>query len=475
MISGKEKLIVVSNRVPYNVKKVKGEIRYKKSVGGLVTALDPILCRRGGQWIGWNGYSGYSRELSGELVVGKDCDQEGYSLKLIGLSAKEIKNYYHGFANRSLWPLFHGFISQSYFNKDYFWFYRKINNRFANRILEEINGDELIWIHDYQLCMTPASLRERSKKKLKIIFFLHIPFPNFEAFRVLPWDKEILKGLLGNDLVGFQTSRDAYNFLECCKNILDLDVDFKNMKIHYKGRKIEARGFPISIDFDRFNTLAKSRETVKYRKNIKDLGGDAKVVISVERLDYTKGIKERLKAVGRFFTKYPEYLKKVVFLQISVPSRTKIKEYIELKREIDELVGSINGKFSDGLWSPIQYLFKALPQQQLAALYKYSDICLVTSLRDGMNLIGKEYASCNVSQDGVLILSELTGASYELGSNSLMVNPYDTDEVADALKKALNMHRATRKKMMQGLRKNIRENNIYVWADNFLDYYSKPS
>jgi alpha,alpha-trehalose-phosphate synthase [UDP-forming] len=475
MISGKEKLIVVSNRVPYNVKKVKGEIRYKKSVGGLVTALDPILCRRGGQWIGWNGYSGYSRELSGKLVVGKDCDQEGYSLKLISLSAKEIKNYYHGFANRSLWPLFHGFISQSYFNKDYFWFYRKINNRFANRILEEINGDELIWIHDYQLCMTPASLRERSKKKLKIIFFLHIPFPNFEAFRVLPWDKEILKGLLGNDLVGFQTSRDAYNFLECCKNILDLDVDFKKMKIHYKGRKIEARGFPISIDFDRFNTLAKSRETVKYRKNIKDLGGDAKVVISVERLDYTKGIKERLKAVDRFFTRYPEYLKKVVFLQISVPSRTKIKEYIELKREIDELVGNINGKFSDGLWSPIQYLFKALPQQQLAALYKYADICLVTSLRDGMNLIGKEYASCNVSQDGVLILSELTGASYELGSNSLMVNPYDTDEVADALKKALNMHRATRKKMMQGLQKTISENNIYVWADNFLDYYSKPS
>jgi alpha,alpha-trehalose-phosphate synthase [UDP-forming] len=474
-MSGREKLIVVSNRVPYNVKKVRGEILYKKSVGGLVTALDPILCRRGGQWIGWNGYSGYSRELSGELVVGKDCDQEGYSLKLINLSAKELKNYYHGFANRSLWPLFHGFISQSYFNKDYFWFYRKINNRFANRILEEIDGAELIWIHDYQLCMTPASLRERSKKKLKIIFFLHIPFPNFEAFRVLPWDKEILKGLLGNDLVGFQTSRDAYNFLECCKNILDLDVDFKNMKISYGGREIEARGFPISIDFDRFNTLAKSRETVKYRKNIKDLGGDAKVVISVERLDYTKGIKERLKAVDRFFTRYPEYLKKVVFLQISVPSRTKIKEYIELKREIDELVGNINGKFSDGLWSPIQYLFKALPQQQLAALYKYSDICLVTSLRDGMNLIGKEYASCNVSQDGVLILSELTGASYELGSNSLMVNPYDTDEVADTLKKALNMHRATRKKMMQGLQKTIRENNIYVWADNFLDYYSKPS
>jgi len=475
MISKKEKLIVVSNRVPYNVKKVKGKIQYKKSVGGLVTALDPILCHRGGQWIGWNGYSGYSRDLKGKFVVGKDCDLEGYSLKLINLSAKELKNFYHGFANRALWPLFHGFISQSYFDNNNFFFYRKINNRFANRILEEASGNEIIWIHDYQLCITPASLRERSRKKLKIIFFLHIPFPNYETFRVLPWDKEILEGLLGNDLIGFQTSRDAHNFLECCKNILDLQVDFKDKKISYDGRVIDVGGFPISIDFDHFNDLAKNRETVKYRKNIKDLGGDAKVIISVERLDYTKGIKERLKAVDRFFTKYPEYLKKVVFLQIAVPSRTKIREYIELKKEIDEMVGNINGKYSDGLWSPIQYLFKALPQQELAALYKYSDICMVNSLRDGMNLIGKEFASCNISEEGVLILSELAGAAEELGDYSLMVNPYDTEEVADTLRKAINMHGHTRKKMMQGLRGQISENNIYKWADNFLEYYKKPS
>jgi alpha,alpha-trehalose-phosphate synthase [UDP-forming] len=475
MTPDRKKLIVVSNRIPYNIKKVKGKIQYKRSVGGLVTALDPILCKRGGQWIGWNGFSGYSRDFKGELVVGKDCDLEGYSLKLINLSAKELKNYYHGFANRALWPLFHGFISKSYFDNDNFFFYRKINNRFANRILEEARGDEIIWIHDYQLCITPASLRKRSGKKLKIIFFLHIPFPNYEVFRVLPWDKEILEGLLGNDLVGFQTVSDAYNFLECCKNILDLDVDFKKRKILYDNRIIEVGGFPISIDFDHFNALAKNRETVKYRKNIRDLGGNAKVVISVERLDYTKGIKERLNAVDRFFTKYPEYKKKVVFLQIAVPSRTKINEYIQLKKEIDELVGSINGKFSDGLWSPIQYLYKALPQQELVALYKYSNICMVTSLRDGMNLIGKEFASCNISEDGVLILSELAGAAQELGEYSLMVNPYDTDEVADTLRKALNLHSNTRKKMMRGLRKQISENNIYVWADNFLDYYNKPS
>lgn len=467
----KEKIIVVSNRVPYNVKKIKGEIKYKRSVGGLVTALDPILCSRGGLWIGWNGYSGYNRDFKDKVVVGKECNKIGYSLKLINLSKNELKNYYHGFANRSLWPLFHGFISQSHFNKDFFWFYRKINNRFANRILEEATGRELIWIHDYQLCMTPASLRERSKKKLKILFFLHIPFPNFEAFRVLPWDREILNGLLGCDLVGFQTSRDAFNFLECCKEILNVDVDFKNKKILYQKREIEVGGFPISIDFEHFNSLAKDRKTNRYRNNIKSLGGDAKVAISVERLDYTKGIKERLLAICRFFEKYPEYRKKVVFLQVSVPSRTKIKEYIDLKREIDELVGNINGRFADGLWSPIHYLYKALPRQNLAALYKYSDICMVTSLRDGMNLIGKEYASCNINKEGVLILSELTGAADELGKHSLLVNPYDIEEVADALRRAMSMHKDTRKKMMSGLRKAVKKNNIYVWADKFLNYY----
>lgn len=470
MESANKKIIVVSNRVPYNINKVKGEIRFKKSVGGLVTALDPILCSRSGLWIGWNGYSGYTRDFKDKLLVGKDSNRAGYSLKLINLSANELKNYYHGFSNRSIWPLFHGFISQSFFNRDFFWFYRKINNRFANRILEEATGKELIWIHDYQLCITPASLRERSKKELKILFFLHIPFPNFEAFRVLPWDKEILEGLLGSDLVGFQTSGDAFNFLECCKKILDLDVDFKNKKVLYQKREVEVEGFPISIDFDYFNNMAKDRKTGRYRKNIKRLGGDAKVVISVERLDYTKGIGKRLLAISRFFQKYPEYRRKVVFLQISVPSRTKIKEYVELKREIDELVGKINGRFADGLWSPIHYLYKSLSQQNLAALYRYSDICLVTPLRDGMNLVGKEYASCNVDEDGVLILSEFAGAADELEEYSLMVNPYDIEEVADALRRALSLHSSTRKKMMSGLREVVKKNNIYLWADKFLNY-----
>ena len=470
-----KKLIVVSNRVPYNMTKIRGEVKYKKSVGGLVTALDPILCSRGGLWIGWNGHVGYDKDFKDKIVVGKDCNKKGYSLKFVNLSTNEVKNYYHGFSNRSLWPLFHGFISQSHFNKDYYNFYVKINNRFANSILEEATGRELIWIHDYQLCLVPKALRERSKKDLKILFFLHIPFPNFEAFRVLPWDKEILRGLLGCDLVGFQTARDSFNFMECCKKILGVDVDFKDKKVFYENRKVGVVGFPISIDFDHFNNIAKNKKTDRYLKSIRSFGGDAKVVISVERLDYTKGIKERILAISRFFEKYPEYQKKVVFLQISVPSRTKIKEYIDLKREIDGLVGNINGRFSNELWSPIHYLYKALPQQKLAALYKFSDICMVTPLRDGMNLIGKEYASCNVNLDGVLILSEFAGAADEMEKYSIMVNPYDIEEVADSIRRALGLHSSTRKKMMSGLRDIVRENDIYQWVGKFLNYYNDVS
>jgi trehalose 6-phosphate synthase/phosphatase len=467
-----QRIIVASNRVPYNIVKSKSGIKYKKSVGGLVTAVDPILSRNGGLWIGWNGSKGHDRDFEKRIEVGREKGKVGYALKFISLSSTEIKNYYHGFSNRSLWPLFHGFICQSHFDKDYWRFYRKINNRFANNILEEVTGGELIWIHDYQLFLTPEALREQSDRDLKILFFLHIPFPNYESFRVLPWDDQILRGLLGSDLIGFQTQRCAFNFLECCKKILKLDVDFKSKKIFYGDRKVEAGGFPISIDFNHFDNMAGSKKTDRYLKRIKSFGGEARVVMSVERLDYTKGIKERLSAINRFFEKYPEYRKKVVFLQISVPSRTKIKEYIELKKEIDELVGNINGRFADELWSPVHYLYKALPQEKLAALYRISDVCMVTPLRDGMNLIGKEYASCKADGDGVLILSELAGSADELSDYSIMVNPYDIEEVADSLHRALCMDLNERKMMMSGLRNIVRKNDIYKWASKFLDYYN---
>ncbi len=468
----KEKIVIVSNRVSYNITKSDGEIKYKKSVGGLVTALDSILYKNDGLWIGWDGNIGYDKDFKKKIRIGNE--DHGYSLKFISLSAKELRDYYNGFSNRFLWPLFHGFISQSYFNLNYWKSYQSVNNKFADSIMEEISGKELVWIQDYHLTLVPGKLR-KINPDLKLLFFLHIPFPNYEIFRVLPWDKKILKGLLGCDLIGFQTLTDATNFLECCKKILNIKVNFKDKTVYLENRIIDVKNLPISIDFKRFNDLAGSKGTERYIKSIKRLGTGVKIIISVERLDYTKGIKERLLAINRFFEKYPEYRKKVVFLQISVPSRTKIKEYIALKREIDELIGQINGRFGDELWSPINYLYKALPQLKLAALYKISDICLVTPLRDGMNLVAKEYVSCKAEERGVLILSEFAGAAEKMGKYSILVNPYDIEEVADSIKEALNMNGNTKNMLISKLREIVQKNDIYAWANNFVNYFKGMS
>ena len=474
MQAKKEKIVIVSNRVPCNVMKSDGEIKYKKSVGGLVTALDPILSKNGGLWIGWNGHIGDDKGLKKKIRIKSERNGNGYSLKFVNLSSKEVREYYHGFSNRSLWPLFHGFIFQSHFDINYWKSYQSVNDKFVDSIMEEISGRELVWVQDYHLTLVPEKLR-KANPDLKLFFFLHIPFPNFEIFRVLPWDKKILRSLLNCDLIGFQTLRDATNFLECCKKILNVKVDFKSKKVYLKNRTVDAKNLPISIDFKGFDALAKSKKTSRYLKSIKRLYSDVKIIISVERLDYSKGIKERLLAINRFFEKYPEYMKRVVFLQISVPSRTKIKEYMMLKKEIDELVGKINGRFGDELWSPINYLYKALPQSKLVALYRISDVCIVTSLRDGMNLVAKEYVSCKAGENGILILSEFTGAAEEMKRYSIPVNPFDIEEVADSIKKALKMHGNTRKMLISRLREIVRKNDIYKWADNFINYSKNMS
>jgi alpha,alpha-trehalose-phosphate synthase [UDP-forming] len=469
MLQNEEKIVIASNRVPYNITKKNGQIKYKKSVGGLVTALDPILSKNGGLWIGWSGYIGYDKDLRDKVTVTDDTQNGNYSLKFVSFSEKEIREYYHGFSNRILWPVFHSFISHSYFNNNYWKSYKHVNKKFSESILEEISGNELVWVQDYHLTLVPEMLRKKMRS-LKILFFLHIPFPNYEIFRVLPWKKEILEGLLGCDLIGFQTPRDAINFLESCKEIIKTEIDFENKKIHLKDRIVEVKGLPISIDFNKFNELANNNESEKYIKSLKKLGKDIKIVLSVERLDYTKGIKERLLGINRFFEKYPKNKGKVIFLQISTPSRTKIREYISLKKEIDELVGQMNGRFGEELWSPINYLYKAHPQSKLAALYKISDICLITPLRDGMNLVAKEYVSCNTENNGVLILSEFAGAAVELKKYSITVNPYDIEDIADSINKALNMTINTKRMFMSNLIKIVQKNDIYAWANNFLKY-----
>jgi alpha,alpha-trehalose-phosphate synthase [UDP-forming] len=475
MIEISEKIIVASNRIPCSLSlDESGDIKYKKGIGGLVTALDPILSRNGGLWIGWDGQT--TNKFTGikKVCIRDECGKTSYSVEFIHLSEKEIKNYYHGFSNRSIWPLFHGFIYQSHFDLDYWETYISVNKKFCNKILKESTKDNLIWIQDYHLTLLPSMLKQ-ANHELKILFFLHIPFPNYETFRVLPWSKHMLNGLLGCDLVGFQTQNDRINFLTCCRELLNAKVDFKKSIVFHNKRIVNIKNFPISVDFERFNDLSKRKNADRFLKTIKRLDNNIKLIMSVERLDYTKGIKERILSIERFFEKYPVHRKKVIFLQISVPSRTKIKEYILLKKEIDELVGRINGKFADELWTPIHYLYKAIPQSELAGYYKAADVCLVTPLRDGMNLIAKEYVSSKSEEDGVLILSKFAGAADEMRKYAIMVNPYDIEEVADSINTALNLHWSTRKKMISNLRKIVKDNNVFHWADNFLKYYKKIS
>ncbi len=468
-----EKIIVASNRIPCSVSlDSSGQVKYKKGIGGLVSALDPILSKNGGLWIGWDGLTGSRPSEIKKFCIKDECGNFAYSVECIHLTKNEIGNYYHGFSNRSLWPLFHGFISQSHFNASYWKAYVSVNKKFCDKILKKSTDDHIIWVHDYHLTLLPGMLKQ-ANPKLKILYFLHIPFPNYEIFRVLPWSNKILDGLLGASLLGFQTKEDRVNFLVCCKELLNARINFKKSNVFYNGKMVKVKNFPISIDYKKFNKLAKEKRADKFLKNIKKIDNNTKLIMSVERLDYTKGIKERILSIERFFEKYPASRRKVTFLQISVPSRTKIKEYITLKKEIDELVGRINGKFADELWSPINYIYKAVTQQKLASFYKAADICLVTPLRDGMNLIAKEYVSCKTEENGVLILSKFAGAAEEMGKYAVLVNPYDIEEVADSINIALNIHWNTKKKMISNLRNIVRENDIFHWASNFLNYYKK--
>jgi len=306
---------------------------------------------------------------------------------------------------------------------------------------------------------------------LKILYFLHIPFPNYETLRVLPWASKILEGILGSNIVGFQTRRDAINFLACCREILGLEVDFYKFMVRLGNRFIHVINLPISIDYNYFADFANKKETIALENKIKKSLKNIRIVLSVERLDYTKGLKERIRAIDYFFETYPEYKGKVIFLHIAVPSRSKIEEYITLKREIDEATGKINGKYSQEMWSPITYIYKSLSQEKLIAYYKVSDICLITSLRDGMNLIAKEYVSCKLDGNGVLILSKFAGAADEMKERSVTINPYDIEEIANKIKLALEFDEKEKVQNMRMLQEQVKQNDVFKWCKSFLNYF----
>jgi trehalose 6-phosphate synthase len=463
----KKRLVVVSNRLPVVMhQKRDGTWEVRPGMGGLVTALAPVLRDRGGIWIGWPGHAGAEA-----LQAIREARPEGtgYTLVPVALSPEEVEDYYYGFSNEILWPLFHDLLPWTNFEPRYFQAYRQVNDKFAAAVADSTTNDDFVWVQDYQLMLVAEALRERSVGR-KLGFFLHIPFPPPDIFLKLPWRFQVLHGLLAFDLLGFQTVRDRRNFIQCVRTLIPGSKTTGSgavCTLATSQRQLRVGAFPIGIDAERFAELAHSQEVADRAWYIHESLPDRQLILGVDRLDYTKGIPQRILAVGNALERYPELRGRVTFVQVVVPSREEVPRYQELKREIERLVGQINGQHTEAGWTPVHYIYRALKFEQLIAYYRTCEIALVTPLKDGMNLIAKEYCTCSVDT-GVLVLSEFAGAASQLQHGALLVNPHDIEGTADAIHRAYHMPREERLMRMRRLRRNVASQTVFRWVDNFL-------
>jgi len=462
------KLIIASNRLPFVLERKDDSWNLVPGSGGLVTALAPVLRDRGGIWIGWPGIVG-SVGISDQIALASKS--AGFNMKPVHLDEEDVKRYYIGLSNEVLWPLFHDLQSYCNFDPSYWQAFLDINARFARVISENSGPDDFIWVHDYHLLDTASELK-RMGTSTNIGFFLHIPFPPLDIFAKLPWRTEILHSMLDYDLIGFQTVRDRRNFIQCLRTFVDdISIEGKGQVLtaRAEGRSIRIGYFPISIDYNEFSQMAGSREVADAAWYIHEDIPKGKIILGVDRLDYTKGILYRLRAFENFLTKHPELHRKITLVQVVVPSRRNIPVYEELKIEIERMVGEINGRFTRSGWVPIHYSFRSLSRPELLGYYRTAEIALITPLKDGMNLVAKEYCASNTEQSGVLILSEFAGAAPQMKKGAILVNPYNIEEVSEAIYKAWNMdlrERRTRMKKMQAL---VAKNDIYWWVNSYLN------
>jgi trehalose 6-phosphate synthase/phosphatase len=449
-------LICASNRLPVTVRRNRrGPPEVERSSGGLVAALDPALRALGGRWVGWLGAPGPAPELD-----------LGYALEAIELSASEVRRYYQGYSNRTLWPLFHTFPERVRLEPRSWTTYDAVNLRFAERIARRLGPRDLVWLHDYHLLRCALHLREL-RPDARIALFLHIPFPPFDVYRVLPQNRELLRGMLACDLIGFHVPGYVSNFLDCVERLLGERVDRDAERVEHGARTVQVGSFALGIDYASLEKRAREAPVTE-----SDAG--ERIVLGVDRLDYTKGIPERLLAFERLLEHHREHRGRVVFVQLAVPSRHQVADYRVLKRQIDELVGRINGRFGDARWTPIHYLYRSLRPERLAALYRDAAIALVTPLRDGMNLVAKEFVACQVGEPGVLVLSRMAGAA-ETMDEALRVNPYNVDGVAEALHRALTLPDDDRIARMRALQKRERDHDVHRWCEEFIAAAGAPA
>lgn len=456
------KTIIVSNRLPVKITQNNGEFQFSGSEGGLATGVGSIFKKATGKWIGWPGVE-VKEAGDREIVAGKLGEM---NLVPVFLSQEEINQYYEGFSNDVLWPIFHYYVSVYTVYKQSNWdYYLQVNEKFRDVILQYAEPGDVIWIHDYQLMLLPALLRAELPD-ISIGFFLHIPFPSHELFRMIPWRYELLEGLMGADLIGFHTFEDVRHFTGTVSRILPVNV---NANIITLGdRLVVAESFAMGIDAKKYAALPLQKVVKENIASIRETFKDSKIILSIDRLDYSKGILQRLQVFEEMLKKHPEYLEKVVLYMIVVPSRDTVPQYAHLRDEIDKKVGSINALYRKMDWTPIHYYYRAFPIEMLSALYSTAEVCLVTPLRDGMNLVSKEYVASRINDDGVLILSEMAGASKEL-IDALIVNPNNIGEVCEALIYALNMPLEEQRERMQPMRQLVTKFNITHWAGIFMD------
>jgi len=451
--------VLVANRLPVDVTVADdGSVSWTRAPGGLVTAMQPVMAASRGAWIGWSG--------APDLGATPFADDDGIELVPVGLSAADVAGYYEGFSNDTLWPLYHDVITPPTFHRPWWEDYRRANAAFAHAAADQVAPGGTVWVHDYQLQLVPAILR-RLRPDVRIGFFLHIPFPPLEIFDQLPWRTQVVEGLLGADLVGFQRAGDAANFLRVVRRLTDLETRGP-LVFQRDGRTVRAQAFPISIDARGFDGLVRTAAIQDRARTLRaELGDPDVVLLGVDRLDYTKGIRHRLKAYGELLAEGRLSPERTVLVQVASPSREKVGAYQQLRDDVEILVGRINGDFATVGRAPVHYLHQSFPMDEMAALYLAADVMLVTALRDGMNLVAKEYVAARSDERGALVLSEFTGAADELTA-ALLVNPHDIDGMKDAIVAAATMEPREARKRMRRLRRRVLTHDVAAWSSSFL-------
>ena len=460
------RLFVVANRLPFSLSKKEGEFHFRPSPGGLASGLSSLPECFQRFWIGWPG-------TTGEKLMAEEKDKIRQNLaaencRAVFLSQRQMEGYYLGFCNKTVWPLFHYFPFRTIYEERFWKTYKQVNQAFCDEVTKAVEPGDYVWVHDYQLMLLPQLLREKLPE-LQIGFFLHIPWPSFELFRLLPWREEILNGLLGADLIGFHTYDYVRHFLSSACRIVGLEHTLGKLMVGNREVKVDA--FPMGINYEKYAQAGNDPSVTKEIRKIHQKVGNLRIIISVDRLDYTKGIIQRLEAYDLFLSENPEYKEKVTLIMVAVPSRTTVEDYRLLRNRLEQLVGRVNGEHGTIGWMPVRYLYRFLPFNRLAALYSVADVALVTPLRDGMNLIAKEFIASKTDGEGVLIVSEMTGASSELGE-ALIVNSNNKAEIVAAIKQALEMPPDEQIDRNRTMQERLRRYDVLRWSSDFLNALS---